>query len=157
MSSEERLVRLGLVHVADDPEQLARTLDALRAARRKHLSEWSASAPAMTKAEAPRVDRSAEIAELYDRIGGGARDRTGRPVKAPGAKPTSTRNAAPLVTAAAFAAKMQAIGADVSEFLPKLGALPEQMRILTLEALYGAQSKEEIDDIVAQTSSMLTS
>lgn len=97
------------------------------------------------------------LAAIYDQIGGGARDRSRRPAKAPGSKPTSTRNAAPLLASADFAQKMDTLGvsAAVAEFLPKLGKLPEQMRILTLEALYGAEAADDVKDIIAQTTSML--
>lgn len=143
-AGREQLVAAAKV-IADDVRGAA----ALREAARGFLTR----APA-----APPVDHVAAVAKSYDTIGGGARDRTHRVVqKAASGKPTSTRSAAPLLSGADFAKKCAAleVAEDVSTFLPKLKPLPEQMRILTLEAIYAAQSADDVKDIIAQTASML--
>ncbi len=102
------------------------------------------------------TDPMAEIANAYDAIGGGARDRSAKVAPVPGQKPMSTRSAAPLISGQDFAKKMIALGAaaEIASFLPKLAQVPEQMRILTLEALYGAQATDEVRDIMTQMQSV---
>lgn len=213
MSSDDRLERLGLAHLRNDPEALQKALDKILADGRAEEDAWrkkkaellkqnavatppqadsqggveiprgatvggaapktlpqkspsappgkSASAPSaasvVKKPAAPEPPTQRKLELAYDAIGGGARDRSAKVVKAPPGKSVTTRSAAPPVSAADFAARMSALGAaeHVLALLPKLAPLPEQMRILTLEALYGAQTLEEVKDIVAQTTAML--
>ncbi len=221
MSSDDRLERLGLAHLRNDPEALQKALDKILADGRAEEDAWrkkkaellkqnavatppqadsqggveiprgatvggaapktlpqkspsapppktatappgkSASAPSaasvVKKPAAPEPPTQRKLELAYDAIGGGARDRSAKVVKAPPGKSVTTRSAAPPVSAADFAARMSALGAaeHVLALLPKLASLPEQMRILTLEALFGAQTLEEVKDIVAQTTAML--
>jgi hypothetical protein len=101
---------------------------------------------------APPVATLPLIQAAYEALGGGARvrtaaSRTGR---------TTTRSTATLISSAEFAARLDGmLGQEVAAFLPRLQVLPEQMRILTLEAMFGAQDAEELRTIMSQTEPML--
>ncbi|MCC6806160.1 MAG: hypothetical protein IT381_01945 [Deltaproteobacteria bacterium] len=138
------------------PVAEAKSAPAAKAASTKAPPKEPASEPPNAAPRKP-ADPASDIAATYDKIGGGARDRSAKAPAVKGAKPASTRSAAPLVTAQDFAKKLVALGAaaEVAPFLPKLEKLPEQMRILTLEALYGAQAVEDVRDIITQTQGML--
>jgi hypothetical protein len=123
---------------------------------RGNPSETPASTPVraalLQDVPAPPVATLPLIQAAYEALGGGARvrtaaSRTGR---------TTTRSTATLISSAEFAARLDGmLGQEVAAFLPRLQVLPEQMRILTLEAMFGAQDAEELRTIMSQTEPML--
>lgn len=166
MSSDDRLERLGLAHLANDPEKLAAALQAIVeqnqreadafykkrdadklaiAAQRAAAVEQELAAIAL-----PAEDLSASVAKAYEQLGGGARDRSAPPARDP-KKPSTTRSA-PLVSAEQFGDRMDAIGGAqaVLAAAAKLEKLPASMRILALESLYGAADAAEVASILAQ-------
>lgn len=110
-----------------------------------------------TSTDAASATATAAIAAAYDALGGGARDHSAKPAVAKGVKAPSTRSSAPLISAEDFAARIQALGGSalVGDLLPRLAALPKQMRILTLEALFSATGLDELHAIVEQTTPLL--
>lgn len=106
------------------------------------------------EANGPIVELTREVAHAYRALGTSARDRkAARPRQT-----TTTRPVAPPVAPERFATHIVVTlgeGGRVLSVLGRMLALPEPMRVLALESMFGAADRNELLDVLAQVECML--